>query len=485
MMRENPVPAARFAMLVAAAAIVGVFAFPTALPQSAQAFYEDIYTMPFYSSHDITCPWGPYGNCGLSGGNHNGTDYSLGRNTTDNEVVASAVGGTAWLFRDYDPVTGLGCGEYIVVDDPAGHKSRYCHLKDRIVGDGQQVARGEVIGHEGTTGATGIHLHFDSREGGTAGNCCNGTSVDPYGGPYSPGTWMWQDQPPGGQPPSHADFSPAVASWTSSRVDVFVRGKDDKTLYQRTRTGSTWGGWTQPVSGSCLRSGPAASTWSTTRLDVFVRGCDNAVWHNWWTGGGSWYGGSLGGCAMSAPAAASWGTNRIGLFVRGCDNVLYKNLYTGSWSGWTAVSGACLRSGPGAVSWGTNRFDVVYRGCDDAIMHLWSIDGGQSFSSESFGECTMLAPSIASWGSAKLDVFMRGCGPAGAGEGIYWKSYNGSSWSGWTSLGGCLASGVGTDAWAPDWLDVFVRGCDSPPNVYTNYWNGSSWPGYSIFSSWP
>jgi len=195
-------PAIPLSCLLFAALVVGT--------KPSLALYEDVYTLPFYSSFDITCPWGPYSNCGpgLPPGNHNGTDYSLGRNTSDGEVVAAALSGKVWQFEDFTSQgVGKGCGYYIVIAHGNNLKTRYCHLKDRIVGNGAVVARGEAIGHEGHTGTSGNHLHFDARVGGSndPSDGAIGTSVDPYGGAYSPGTWMWQDNPP-----NHAGFSSAV-----------------------------------------------------------------------------------------------------------------------------------------------------------------------------------------------------------------------------------------------------------------------------------
>jgi len=372
-----------------------------------------------------------------------------------------------------------------VIDHGNGHRTRYLHLNAPGLPpqwpSTSSVARGEILGYEGSTGYTDPpgfnHLHFETRHGATTFTCGkDGTAVDPY----ATSTYMWQDNPP-----NHADFSPASASWVSSRRDVFVRGgvNADGTandqLYQRTNES---GSWTAPIAGSCLRSGPAASSWSNTRIDVFYRGCDNAIWHNWWTGGSIWYGESLGGCTLGAPGAASWGTNRLDVFIRGCDNALWHYWWVGGPTWYGEGLGGCLRSGPAAVSWGNNRLDVVYRGCDDAIWHSWQ-QNGSAWHGESLGGCTMLSPGIASWESGKLDVFHRGCGPAGAGEGMYQKSYSGS-WGGWTSLGGCLASGPGADAWAPDKIDVFIRGCDSPANSYRDVFN-TSWSGWSVFRRWP
>src|SRR5262249_56052520 len=81
-----------------------------------------------------------------------------------------------------------------------------------------------------------------------------------------------------------------------------------------------WSGWES--LGGVLTSGPAVCSWSSGRLDVFVRGTDNALWHKWFSNGWSGWE-SLGGVLTSDPAAVSWGPNRIDVFVRGTDNALW------------------------------------------------------------------------------------------------------------------------------------------------------------------
>jgi hypothetical protein len=57
-----------------------------------------------------------------------------------------------------------------------------------------------------------------------------------------------------------------------------------------------------------------------------------------------------------------------------------------------------------------------------------------------------------------IDVFVRGTDAA-----VWWKHWNGSAWSTWTSLGGRLAPGTGpaVASWGAGRLDVFVTGTDN------------------------
>ncbi len=71
-----------------------------------------------------------------------------------------------------------------------------------------------------------------------------------------------------------------------------------------------------------LTSAPAVASWASGRLDVFVRGTDSALWHKWYQNGWSGWE-SLGGVLTSAPGAVSWGPNRIDVFAAGTDSAMW------------------------------------------------------------------------------------------------------------------------------------------------------------------
>lgn len=59
-----------------------------------------------------------------------------------------------------------GYGSYIVIRHENGSQTLYAHNSSNIVGIGQQVVQGQVIGYVGSTGrSTGPHLHFEIRGG--------------------------------------------------------------------------------------------------------------------------------------------------------------------------------------------------------------------------------------------------------------------------------------------------------------------------------
>ena len=64
-----------------------------------------------------------------------------------------------------------GYGNLIKLNHGRGIETRYGHLSRILVSPGQRVARGQLIGHMGSTGrSTGSHLHYEVRIDGRAVN---------------------------------------------------------------------------------------------------------------------------------------------------------------------------------------------------------------------------------------------------------------------------------------------------------------------------
>lgn len=89
---------------------------------------------------------------------HKGIDigYGFGK-----PILAAANGKV--VERAYEP---LGLGNYIVVRHNYGFITKYAHMNDVYVDEGDIITQGQVIGAMGSTGlSTGPHLHFEVRIG--------------------------------------------------------------------------------------------------------------------------------------------------------------------------------------------------------------------------------------------------------------------------------------------------------------------------------
>ena len=95
---------------------------------------------------------------------HNGIDLAA---NLGNPVYATRSGSVT--VADYE---GDGAGNYVFINHGDGFSSVYMHMDYYIVGVGEYVCAGEVIGYVGTTGLSeGPHLHF--------GIAYNGSYVNP------------------------------------------------------------------------------------------------------------------------------------------------------------------------------------------------------------------------------------------------------------------------------------------------------------------
>lgn len=94
---------------------------------------------------------------------HKGVDIAAPSGTP---VYAAANGTVA-----RSEFNGSGYGNLIVIDHGGSLSTYYAHLESRGVKKGTVVSQGELIGKVGKTGrATGSHLHFEVRRGGSALN---------------------------------------------------------------------------------------------------------------------------------------------------------------------------------------------------------------------------------------------------------------------------------------------------------------------------
>lgn len=123
--------------------------------------YGFVWPTPGYSR--ITSPFGP-----RRSSYHYGIDIGL---PTGSEVVAIADGTVTRVGWQNPNNSKEGYGKRIYINHGNGVESRYAHLNDFMVKNGDQVKQGQVIAHSDNTGhSTGPHLHFEIRFNGAAKN---------------------------------------------------------------------------------------------------------------------------------------------------------------------------------------------------------------------------------------------------------------------------------------------------------------------------
>ena len=150
---------------------------------------------PDYSGDGLRWPLDPehhtitdtFGYKEWRGSVHHGIDISDGG--IHGEYIYAAQSGTVVVASvtcphnepkdDWNCGCGFGYGNYVLIDHGGSLSTLYGHCQAIYVSEGEYVEKGDIIGEVGSTGwSTWWHLHFETRE--------NGTAVDPlnYVGGY-------------------------------------------------------------------------------------------------------------------------------------------------------------------------------------------------------------------------------------------------------------------------------------------------------------
>jgi hypothetical protein len=135
--------------------------------------------------------------------------------------------------------------------------------------------------------------------------------------------------------------TPSVTSWAKGRMDLFVRGMDDR-IHMRTYDNNCWvAGWIY-VPGPAVSSDPAAVSPEVNRIDVFARGgSNNALLHigfNMPSFDNDWE--SLGGSVLSTPAAVSIAGDLIDVFALDSSRRVQRLRSSGDhWLSWEPLGG--------------------------------------------------------------------------------------------------------------------------------------------------
>lgn len=87
---------------------------------------------------------------------HHGLDFVGPRNTEIFSTADGIVTNTKESRRGY--------GKEIVISHKFGYRTRYAHLNEILISEGDTIVRGQLIGLMGNTGrSTGTHLHYEVR----------------------------------------------------------------------------------------------------------------------------------------------------------------------------------------------------------------------------------------------------------------------------------------------------------------------------------
>ncbi|KAH8654842.1 hypothetical protein BGZ61DRAFT_486898 [Ilyonectria robusta] len=289
----------------------------------------------------------------------------------------------------------------------------------------------------------------------------------------------------------------AVASWSSTRLDLISIGADNA-IYHQSRDGSKWNSGWDSLGGSFAAVTPtiawqtswdelneetftgsfAATSWGRDRLDVFGRGeSDRGLYHQslpslQWNGQqwqSEWE--NHGGILTSELAVTSWSKSRLDIFGLGTDDGLWHLSFDNDYgwaTQWEGLGGE-FTSAPAATCWGEGRIDIFGIGVDNALYQkYWGGAWNRGFNN--FGGSWVSPPAVVSWATGRLDVFV-----LGEDYSVYHLAYeDGVGWQAeWESLGGPFDSPPLALSREPGTINVFAVDLDG--RVWHREWDGSRW----------
>lgn len=114
---------------------------------------------PYKNNFTVTQPFGYQG--------HRGIDLSAAWGAGDLTIICVQSGQCVYAGWENPRNQKQGYGLCAVIKDNQNRHWIYAHLSKLMIGTGDIVQQGQIIGTEGTTGSsTGLHLHLECRQGG-------------------------------------------------------------------------------------------------------------------------------------------------------------------------------------------------------------------------------------------------------------------------------------------------------------------------------
>jgi aldose sugar dehydrogenase len=175
--------------------------------------------------------------------------------------------------------------------------------------------------------------------------------------------------------------------------------------------------------------------------------------------------GNLTGTALPPELNKTYG--RLRGAERGPGGILYLTTDNGNSTDVILAVTPDIADGPSVASSSSGVVDYVTRAYDGQTL-VRSFNGSTWGAYTSLGGLTTASPDMTSWGGGRLDVVVRGLN----GE-VFHKFREGGNWSDWEDLGGIATSGPTITSWAPNRADIFVRGLDGA--LWHKAWGGTGW----------
>jgi hypothetical protein len=265
---------------------------------------------------------------------------------------------------------------------------------------------------------------------------------------------------------------PAVASWDTNRIDVFVVNQNQTMDHAVSTDGATfpfWDNWGAPFpAGAGAMSSPDVVSTRPGRLDLFAVGLTSsgpAIFHRGWENGNDtqWqnWGKPPGGLASGPAASAARGTfNEMNVYVITQDFVNGQTastlweltnsnpdaLPTLGWRSW-GNPGVQLSGDPDAASFRSMRDDVFVTDVNGQLWHFFNdatAVPGSGWDTTFLGQPSAgvnINPSVVSMGPSSLRVFVRGL------DNTLWQGTYHFGPMGWSSLAGSFIGGPDAASW--------------------------------------
>lgn len=258
--------------------------------------------------------------------------------------------------------------------------------------------------------------------------------------------------------------APAVCTAAYGQLRV-VAQRPDQSLGWRTFEQGGWTPWRQVATNPVLGQ-PAAASWEPGRIDVVVRGTDNRPYHNIcldrrgfpeadWIWSGYVPVGSGGNQIASAPTLVAPAPGQLELVARGTDSALWNTTYVnGAWGAWRQVASNPVSSEPALFVWGPADIGLVVLGTDGRLYMNRKLNGQwRAYTPVDPARYFASAPAVCAPAPNRLELFA-----LAADYRLQTGRFDGNAWGSWRNLGQrVLSSPPAAASWGPDRVDVFVR----------------------------